>query len=132
MLNVKRSAVRDTVELLVDRRAEDETISTKILDLVLESPIDNRRALAAHIILSGGLAKIKGIRRRVLEQIKEQLKEERFKKLQDLRVTYALLLSILSKAIFFELILTISVFNRGHAMSIELHKLAWWRDLRKR
>jgi len=85
VLNVKRSAVRDTVELLVDRRAEDETISTKILDLVLESPIDNRRALAAHIILSGGLAKIKGIRRRVLEQIKEQLKEERFKKLQDLR-----------------------------------------------
>jgi hypothetical protein len=85
VLNVKRSAVRDTVELLFDRRAEDETISTKILDLLLESPIDNRRALAAHIILSGGLAKIKGIRKRVLGQIKEQLKEERFKKLQELR-----------------------------------------------
>jgi hypothetical protein len=91
VLNVKRSAVRDTVELLFDRRAEDETISTKILDLLLESPIDNRRALAAHIILSGGLAKIKGIRKRVLGQIKEQLKEERFKKLQELRVNFALI-----------------------------------------
>ena len=96
MLNVKRSAVRDTVELLFDRRAEDETISTKILELLLESPIDNRRALAAHIILSGGLAKIKGIRRRVLEQIKEQLKEERFTKLQELRVNFVLFQPLLT------------------------------------
>ena len=47
-----------------------------------------RRALAGNIILSGGMAKMPGLQRRLLQEIKNQLLEERYEKLENLDVSF--------------------------------------------
>ena len=48
---------------------------------------NKRRALAGNIILSGGMAKMPGLQRRLLQEIKNQLLEERYEKLENLDVS---------------------------------------------
>ena len=49
---------------------------------------NKRRALAGNIILSGGMAKMPGLQRRLLQEIKNQLLEERYEKLENLDVSF--------------------------------------------
>jgi len=84
VIKCKRKHINDAVDTLWQRYAEDTRISTLILEALLESPIDARRALAGNIILSGGMAKMPGLQRRLLQEIKNQLLEERYEKLENL------------------------------------------------
>ena len=59
-----------------------------VLESLLEAPIDSRRALAGNIILSGGLARLPGLGRRLLQQIKKQIQEPRYNKLANLDVSH--------------------------------------------
>ena len=56
------------------------------MDALLEAPIDSRRALAGNIILGGGLSRLPGLARRLLQEIDERIKEEKYQKLKNLDV----------------------------------------------
>ena len=66
-----------------------------VLECLLESPIDNRRALAGNIIISGGLGRLPGLGRRLLQEIDEQIKDSRYQKLDNLDVSQALTFKLL-------------------------------------
>ena len=58
-----------------------------MLDALLEAPIDSRRALAGNIILGGGLSRLPGLPRRLLQEIDIRIKEEKYQKLKNLDVS---------------------------------------------
>ena len=76
------------------------------MDALLESPIDARRALAGNIIISGGLGRLPGLGRRLLQEIKQQTSEEKYTKLENLDVRNLCLkyrnhsYSVLKKALY--------------------------------
>ena len=63
------------------------TSVTTVLESLLETPIDSRRALAGNLILSGGGARMPGLERRLLQEIETQVKTQRYSKLQNLDVS---------------------------------------------
>jgi len=84
LLKVKRGHIAETLETLFVRYAEDNTLPTLVLDALLEAPIDSRRALAGNIILGGGLSRLPGLPRRLLQEIDIRIKEEKYQKLKNL------------------------------------------------
>jgi len=84
VLRVKRGDISEVVEHVFTRFNEDSSLPTMVLESLLETPIDSRRALAGNLILSGGGARMPGLERRLLQEIETQVKTPRYSKLQNL------------------------------------------------
>jgi actin-related protein 10 len=67
-----------TFDLLFDENEEDISVTTCILDAILNSPIDCRKGLAENIILIGGGAMSEGFAARLMAELKLKLKSDRY------------------------------------------------------
>ncbi|GAB6021667.1 Actin- protein 10 [Chamberlinius hualienensis] len=68
-----------TMESLFERDGEEKSLASMILNCILKSPIDMRRALAENIIIVGGSSMVPGFQHRLLMEIKHLLSEPRYK-----------------------------------------------------
>lgn len=68
-------------EILFEQDNDRLSVSTLVLDTIMQSPLDSRRTLASNIIVSGGTAMIPGFLHRLLSELGKLVESEELYKL---------------------------------------------------
>ncbi|KAK2140954.1 hypothetical protein LSH36_1198g00002 [Paralvinella palmiformis] len=68
-----------TFEILFERDSEEQSVSTLLLDAIIQCPIDIRKTLAENIILIGGTCMSVGFQHRILTELYSLLNSPRYK-----------------------------------------------------
>ena len=63
-------------ERLFEQDNDRMSVSTMVLDSLLECPLDSRKELAANIVIVGGTSMIKGFKARLFQELKHLLTKE--------------------------------------------------------
>lgn len=76
ILRIDGQTRESACEMLFEQDNDRMSISTMVLDSLLECPIDTRRELAANIVVVGGTSMIKGFKARLFQELKDLLTKE--------------------------------------------------------
>lgn len=79
VLRIDGQTRESTCEVLFEQDNDRMSVSTMILDALLECPIDTRRELAQNVILVGGTTMILGFKARLFQELQHLLTTEGYK-----------------------------------------------------
>ncbi|KAG1701318.1 Actin-related protein 10 [Nymphon striatum] len=78
ILNIPGKIRENCAEVLFEQDNDMKSITTLILDSLIKCPIDTRKELAENMIIMGGTAMLPGFKHRLLSEVKDLLKKERY------------------------------------------------------
>lgn len=78
LVNVPGTLREGVCELLFEIYGHEHSIATLIIETILASPIDCRKALSENILIVGGLASIPGLKHRLMMELKNIHKYQRY------------------------------------------------------
>ncbi|XP_069119076.1 actin-related protein 10-like [Argopecten irradians] len=79
VLNITGKVREQGCEVLFEQDNEEQSVTTSILDAILQCPIDMRLELASNIVIIGGTSMLKGFHHRVGSELYDLLRKPKYK-----------------------------------------------------